>query len=250
MRPWATAAAPGKRSWPSRSASAERSGNPKLKVQFNSIFGYYIEVSKAQADGVPADYERKQTLVNAERFTTPELKTIEQRVLTAEDRRKARELTLFEALRLEVAALAVPLLALAARLAELDALAALADAAAREGWVRPLVDESQVLDIKEGRHPVVESLLKRDGASLHPQRLPARYRPSWQLMLITGPNMAGKSTYMRQQALLVVLAQIGSFVPKRPSAGACGPGRPGLHPAGWAPATGRAAGPSPPSWWR
>jgi DNA mismatch repair protein MutS len=189
-----------------------RSGNPKLKVQFNNVFGYYIEVSKAQADGVPADYERKQTLVNAERFTTPELKVIEQRVLTAEDRRKARELMLFEGLRQEVAAQAKPLLALASRLSEWDALAALAETASREAWVRPDLDSSQVLDIKEGRHPVVEVLLRREGASFTPNDC-LLDTDTQQLMLITGPNMAGKSTYMRQQALLVVLAQAGSFVP-------------------------------------
>jgi DNA mismatch repair protein MutS len=190
----------------------ERSGNPKLKVQFNSVFGYYIEVSKAQADGVPADYERKQTLVNAERFTTPELKVIEQKVLTAEDRRKARESLLFEGLRQEVAGQAAGLLQVAARLAELDALAAFAEAASRGGWVAPDIDSSEVLDVKAGRHPVVEALLKRDGASFAPNDC-LLDTGGQQLMLITGPNMAGKSTFMRQQALLVILAQAGSFVP-------------------------------------
>ena len=190
----------------------QRSGNPKLKVQFNSVFGYYIEVSKAQAGTVPPDYERKQTLVNAERFTTPELKAIEQKVLTAEDRRQARELKLFETLRQGVANQAPALLALAARLAEWDALAAFAEAASLNGWVRPQLDEGSRLDIKDGRHPVVEALLKREGNSFTPNdcRLDTAEQ---QLMLITGPNMAGKSTYMRQQALLVVLAQAGSFVP-------------------------------------
>ena len=192
----------------------ERSGNPKLKVQFNSVFGYYIEVSKAQSAQVPPDYERKQTLVGAERFTTPELKGIEQRVLTAEDRRSRREAELFEGLRAAVAGQAQALLGLAARLAELDALGALAAAAAAGGWVRPAMDDSLVLELTESRHPVIEALLRRDGATFVPNdcRLDADQE---QLLLITGPNMAGKSTYMRQVALLVLLAQSGSFVPAK-----------------------------------
>jgi DNA mismatch repair protein MutS len=190
----------------------ERSGNPKLKVQFNSVFGYYIEVSKAQSGSVPSDYERKQTLVGAERYTTPELKGIEQGVLTAEERRKAREAALFEGLRLDVAGQSAALLALAGRLAELDSLASLAEAAAAGAWARPDMDEGTVLDIREGRHPVVEALLRRDGATFvaNDCRLDTDQE---QLLLITGPNMAGKSTYMRQVALIALLAQCGSFVP-------------------------------------
>jgi DNA mismatch repair protein MutS len=191
-----------------------RCGNPKLKVQFNSVFGYYIEVSKAQSASVPADYERKQTLVGAERFTTPELKGIEQRVLTAEDRRQRREAALFDALRQSVADQAPALLAVAAGLAQLDALGALGEAAAAGGWVRPRMDGSAVLEVSEGRHPVIEALLKRQGATYVPNdcRLDADQE---QLLLITGPNMAGKSTYMRQVALLALLAQVGSFVPAK-----------------------------------
>ncbi|HXB96824.1 MAG TPA: DNA mismatch repair protein MutS [bacterium] len=192
----------------------ERSGNPKLKVQFNSVFGYYIEVSKAQSGSVPADYERKQTLVGAERYTTPELKGIEQGVFTAEERRKAREALLFEALRLEVAGQSAPLLHLAGRLAELDSLAALAEAASAGAWVRPDMDDGTVLDIQEGRHPVVEALLRRDGASFVANDCLLDADQA-QLLLITGPNMAGKSTYMRQVALIALLAQCGSFVPAR-----------------------------------
>jgi DNA mismatch repair protein MutS len=191
-----------------------RSGNPKLKVQFNSVFGYFIEVSKAQSDSVPADYERKQTLVGAERYTTPELKGIEEGVFTADGRRKARETVLLERLRQDVAGQAGPLLALAGRLAELDSLASMAEAAAAGGWARPEMDEGTVLDIREGRHPVVEALLRRDGASFvaNDCRLDTDQE---QLLLITGPNMAGKSTYMRQVALIALLAQCGSLVPAK-----------------------------------
>ena len=192
----------------------ERSGNPKLKVQFNSVFGYYIEVSKSQSGTVPSDYERKQTLVGAERFTTPELKAIEQRVLTADDRREAREAQLFEALRARVAAVSGPLLQLGTRLAELDALGAFAETAALQGWIRPTMDHSTVLDIHEGRHPVIEGLLRAEGATFVANDC-LLDTEGQQLLLITGPNMAGKSTYMRQVALLVLLAQAGSFVPAK-----------------------------------
>ncbi len=191
-----------------------RTGNPKLKVQFNGIFGFYIEIPKGQAHSAPADYERKQTLVHAERYTTPELRDIESRVLTAETRAKAREAALFEGLRAALLKEARPLPQAAAALAELDALVSLAEAAARGGWARPVVDDSEVLDIAEGRHPVVERLLAAEGGSFTPNdcRLDAA---GAQIQVITGPNMAGKSTYMRQAALITVLAQAGSFVPAR-----------------------------------
>jgi len=189
-----------------------RSGNPKLKVQYNSVFGYYIEVSKGQAQAVPDDYERKQTLVNAERFTTPRLREVEQRVLTAEERRKTRENALFESLRQEVGAASRALAGLARDLARLDALTALAETAAAEAWTRPRVDDSTVLDIRAGRHPVIEPLLRAQGQTFVPNDCLLDCEEA-QLALITGPNMAGKSTYMRQVALIVVLAQAGSFVP-------------------------------------
>ncbi|HTB22087.1 MAG TPA: DNA mismatch repair protein MutS [bacterium] len=189
-----------------------RSGNPKLKVQFNSVFGYYIEVSKGQASSVPGDYERKQTLVAAERFTTPGLRAIETRVLTAEARRKARESELFEGLRQKLLLEARVLGDLARVLAALDALAALAEAAARQGWTRPVLDASTVLDIRAGRHPVLEPLLRAQGATFEPNDC-VLDTDEGQISLITGPNMAGKSTYMRQTALIVLLAQSGSFVP-------------------------------------
>jgi DNA mismatch repair protein MutS len=190
----------------------ERTRTPKLKVQFNSVFGYYIEISKAQAGSVPPDYERKQTLVGAERYTTPELKAIEQRVLSADDRRRRREAELFESLRAAVATEAAGLLALGARLAELDALSAFAEAALREQWVRPVMDESRALNLTASRHPVIEALLRREGQTFVPNDC-ALDAEGEQLWLITGPNMAGKSTYMRQVALCVLLAQSGSFVP-------------------------------------
>jgi DNA mismatch repair protein MutS len=189
-----------------------RSGIAKLKVQYNSVFGYYIEISKAQGGAVPSDYERKQTLVNAERYTTPELKAIEERVLSAEQRRRACEAELFEGLRQAIAAEARPLLGLAAELASLDALGALAEAAVRENWVRPQMDASRALQVTGGRHPVVEALLRREGAGFVPNDC-SLDADEEQLWLITGPNMAGKSTYMRQVALTVLLAQSGSFVP-------------------------------------
>lgn len=189
-----------------------RSGNPKLKVQFNSVFGYYIEVSKAQASAVPPDYERKQTLVAAERFTTPRLKEIETRVLTAEARRRTREAELFEGLRRALLAEARGLGALARKLAVLDTLAALAEAAALQRWTRPRLDASTVLDIRAGRHPVIEPLLRAQGATFEPNDC-LLDTADGQISLITGPNMAGKSTYMRQTALIVLLAQCGSFVP-------------------------------------
>jgi DNA mismatch repair protein MutS len=192
----------------------ERSGIAKLKVQYNSVFGYYIEISKAQSDVVPADYERKQTLVGAERFTTPELKVIEQKVLSADQRKRQRESELFEQLRAAVAAEAAGLLLLGGRLAELDALGALAEAAVREQWVRPVMDESRVLSLTASRHPVIEALLRKEGQTFVPNDC-ALDADGEQLWLITGPNMAGKSTYMRQVALCVLLAQSGSFVPAK-----------------------------------
>ena len=193
----------------------QRSGIESLKVQFNSVFGFYIEVSKAQLAKVPEDYQRKQTLVSAERFTTPELKALEDRVLHADERRVALELELFESLRQQVAAQAGPLLALAADLAALDALASLAEVARRRGYSRPVVDGSAALTVREGRHPVIDAMLQdRGGEPFAPNDLDLDCE-ACQIMLLTGPNMAGKSTYMRMAALLALMAQMGSFVPAR-----------------------------------
>lgn len=181
-----------------------------LKVGFNRMFGYYIEVSKGQADKVPEHFERRQTLVNAERFITKELKEYEQKVMTAEEKIASIEQELFHQLRNEVAKFAPDVLKTAQSLAVIDCLQSLAEAARLFDYKRPLIDQSQTLQIKNGRHPVVEAV-----------NLEERFVPNDtemgdednRLMLITGPNMAGKSTYIRQVALITIMGQIGSFVP-------------------------------------
>jgi DNA mismatch repair protein MutS len=189
-----------------------RTGIPSLKVGFNRVFGYYLEVTRPHLDRVPADYERRQTLTTAERFVTPDLKRKESEVLGAEDRLEAREQELFVELR-ERAARFVPALQRAAdALAGRDAEAALAEAAARYGWARPTLEESDRLVLEESRHPVVERLLPRGEFVPNRVELDGTTR---QILLLTGPNMGGKSTYLRQVALAVLLAQSGSFVPAR-----------------------------------
>lgn len=191
-------------------AERTRSGIPSLKVGFNRVFGYYLEVTRAHLEKVPADYERRQTLTTAERFVTPALKVREAEVLGAEERLKALEHELFTALR-ERAAVHVPAVqAAAAALARLDAEAALAEAAARYGWTRPAMDESDRIRLEGARHPVVERLLPRGAFVPNDCVLDGAAR---QVLLLTGPNMGGKSTYLRQTALIVLLAQSGSFVP-------------------------------------
>ena len=150
----------------------ERTGIPSLKVKFNSVFGYYIEVTRAHLATVPADYRRKQTVANAERFVTPELAEFEQKVLSADERRIALELEMFAALRAQVAAASSRLLALAARVAAVDTLAALAEVAHRSGYCRPEVDDSGVIDLADARHPVVERLAA--AGRVRPQRRPPR----------------------------------------------------------------------------
>jgi DNA mismatch repair protein MutS len=190
----------------------ERTGIPSLKVRYHPVHGYGIEVTRSQQDRVPGDYERKQTLANAERFTTAELREIEQSVLGAHDRAAGLEREIFEGVRQAVVELA-PALSLAAdAAAELDALASLAEVARRDGWVRPIVDASDVLEIRAGRHPVVEPLLARSGGGFVPNDTDLDREHS-QLLVLTGPNMSGKSTYLRQVALIVLLSHIGSFVP-------------------------------------
>jgi DNA mismatch repair protein MutS len=167
---------------------------------------------RSNLKSVPPDYVRKQTVANAERFVTPELAEYEAKVLGAEERRVLLEAELFEKLRVEVGGHALRLLGLAARVAAIDALSTLADVAARRGYVRPVVDEGAVLEIVEGRHAVVEALAAEGGFVPNDLYLdPA----AEQLVVLTGPNMAGKSTVMRQAALIVLLAQAGSFVPAR-----------------------------------
>jgi len=197
----------------------KQSGIGSLKVRYNRVFGYYIEVTKTHLTKVPAHYLRKQTIATGERFVTPELAELERRVLTAEDTLAAREAELFRAEVAAVAERAREVAAAGAALAVLDACGSLAAVAARRGYCRPLVDDGLVLDIVDGRHPVIEALLPAGTFVPNDTRLdPA----AEQLVLITGPNMAGKSTYMRQVAQIVLLAQIGGFVPaKSASVGVC-----------------------------
>jgi DNA mismatch repair protein MutS len=188
-----------------------RTGIANLRVRYNSVFGYYIEVTKSFLGQVPKNYLRKQTVLNAERFITPELKEYEAKVLNAEDRTRRIEYDLFCELRRRVGTEAGRLLSLSALLSELDVLASFARSAAEHGYVRPDVDGSTRLDIEDGRHPVVEDLLEGRFIANDTQLDPAER----QIIIITGPNMAGKSTYLRQVALIVIMAQAGSFVPAR-----------------------------------
>jgi DNA mismatch repair protein MutS len=187
-----------------------RTGIASLKVRYNKVFGYYLEVSNANRGLVPPDYVRKQTLVGAERYITPELKEYETKVLTAQERIAGLEYDLFVQLRDAVVEAAPRIRATAQALAALDALAALAEAAAVHGYVRPRVDASSLLSITDGRHPVVEHLLQRDRFVPNDCLMDLDER---QILILTGPNMGGKSTYLRQVALIVLMAQAGSFVP-------------------------------------
>jgi len=190
----------------------ERTGIPSLKVKFNSVFGYYIEVTRAHLASVPEDYRRKQTVANAERFVTAELGEFEQTILSADERRIALEMEIFTALRTTVAAASGRLLALAARVAAVDTLAALAEVAHRAGYCRPDVDDGGVIDLADARHPVVERLAAAGAFVPNDVRLdPA----AEQVMIVSGPNMAGKSTLIRQVALAVIQAQMGGFVAAR-----------------------------------
>jgi len=187
-----------------------RTGIASLKVRFNRVFGYAIEVSNAHGAKVPADYLRRQTLVGAERYVTNELKEYESRVLGAEERIGRLEFELFGQVRAEVAAQAGPLLRTARAVGSLDALASLAEVAHQRGYVRPEVDDGFALGIVDGRHPVLEAAgtpFTPNDVSLDPA--------SGQIMILTGPNMSGKSVFMRQVALLALMAQMGSFVPAR-----------------------------------
>jgi DNA mismatch repair protein MutS len=199
------------RSWLSAYEQEERrrAGIPTLKVGFNKVHGYFIEITKANADRVPADYVRKQTLVNAERFHSLQLREFEERILGAEEKIQAIEIALFEELRAATAAEAERLQRTAAGIATADVLLSLADQAAERNYCRPLVDDDGALEIVDGRHPVIETTGSErfvpNGCSLDAS--------GCQIMIITGPNMAGKSTYLRQVALIALMAQIGSFVP-------------------------------------
>ena len=188
----------------------ERTGIPNLKVGYNRVFGYYLEISNSHRGSVPEDYVRRQTLVNAERFYTQELKEHENRVLSAGDRLQEMETAIYRQVCREVAAHATEILATAAALAALDALLALAETAVRYGYVRPVLDEGERLVLRDARHPVVERFLPSGAFVPNDTDLSTDDN---QLVILTGPNMAGKSTYLRQVAVAVLMAQIGSFVP-------------------------------------
>ena len=188
----------------------ERTGIRTLKIGYNKVFGYYIEVSNSFKDQVPDTYIRKQTLVNGERYITQELKDLEHEILTASDRVVALEYELFTALRQEISAQSARIQRTAAAVAEVDALVSFAAVAVRNHYCRPTVDESGAIEIHDGRHPVVEQMLKD---SLFVPNDTFMGEKEDRVAIITGPNMAGKSTYMRQVALIVLMAQMGSFVP-------------------------------------
>ena len=203
----------GGRSWIARlqAGERERTGIASLKVGFNQVFGYYIEVSKANLERVPGDYERKQTLANAERYVIPGLKEREAQILNATERIAERESRLFAELRERVARWAPEVQECARAVSAIDVLAALAETAEEGGYARPVIDDGPVIEISGGRHPVVERQL-REGRFV-PNDL--RVGSDEQILLITGPNMAGKSTAIRQLGITVILAQTGSFVPAR-----------------------------------
>jgi DNA mismatch repair protein MutS len=195
-----------------------RTGIGSLKVRFNTVFGYYLEVTKANAKAVPADYERKQTLVNAERFTTPELKEYETKILTAQERSGEIERRIFAELRRQLLEAASRMRGTARKVAEIDLLGCFAHLAALRGWVRPQMEASGLLEFVQARHPVVERRMEESGGGRFVPNsvymdagMESKTGPA--VLLITGPNMGGKSTYLRMAALLVVMAQMGCFVP-------------------------------------
>ena len=192
----------------------ERTGIRSLKVNFNRTFGYYIEITNANQGLVPQDYIRKQTLTNAERYITPDLKEYEAKILNAEKNQSDLEYKLFIALRQELCALGPDLHKIAHHLANLDALISLAKVAQDRKFICPTVDNSKTLLIKQGRHPVLERILPMGKYVANDVKLFGE-SDDHQLVILTGPNMAGKSSYLRQVALIVILAQIGSFVPAK-----------------------------------
>ncbi len=191
---------------------AERLGIPNLKVGFNKVFGYYLEITNTHGNKIPADYIRKQTVKNAERYITPELKEYEERVLSADEKAQELEYTIFLELREFLAGQAIRLQQVAAVLARLDVLVGLAELARHRGYCRPAISADPVLDIAEGRHPVLDAMLAAGTFVPNDVQCDAEHGFS---LLITGPNMAGKSTYIRQVALITLMAQMGSFVPAK-----------------------------------
>ncbi len=188
----------------------ERTGIKNLRIKYNKVFGYYLEVTNSYKDMVPDDYIRKQTLTNAERFITPELKELEEMILGAEDKLVALEYDLFCELRNRVAAQVIRIQQTAKAIAAVDVFASLALVASNGNYCKPKINEKGTIDIKNGRHPVVEKMISNDMFVANDTYLDNRNN---RISIITGPNMAGKSTYMRQTALIVLMAQIGSFVP-------------------------------------
>lgn len=202
----------GGKAWIARyqSDQIEKTGIPNLKVAYNKVFGYYIEITNAHKEKTPLEYIRKQTVASAERYITPQLKEYEEKVLTADERSKELEYQLFVELRDKTHQFARQLRMTAAAIAELDVLTSLAQMADRPDYCRPLVVEADVLEIVEGRHPVLDAILPRGTFVPNDTSLDAE---GGHIMLITGPNMAGKSTYIRQVAVLSLLAHVGSFLP-------------------------------------
>lgn len=198
----------------------ERTGISGLKIGFNKVFGYYLEVTTANSSRVPAEYIRKQTLKNQERYITPVLKEYEEKVLRAEDRAKALEQELFTALREQVATFVPLLLRTADAMAEIDVLAGLATLAGKGGYCRPQLTAEPIMDIRDGRHPVLDRLMPAGQFVPNDVRLGLmgsedEQRATGRVQIITGPNMAGKSTYIRQAALITIMAQMGAFVPAK-----------------------------------
>ena len=191
----------------------ERTGIPNLRVAYNSVHGYYIEVTNAQAAKVPDDYRRRQTLKNAERYITPELKAFEDKALSARDRALALEKALYDELLAELGRFLKELQAIARALAQCDVLSSFAATAARRNYARPRFDDGIGVEIEAGRHPVVEA--QKETSSENFIANDCRLSPARRLLLITGPNMGGKSTYMRQVALIALMAHVGAFVPAR-----------------------------------
>ena len=191
------------------SIERERTGIKTLKVGYNKVFGYYIEVTRANSSSVPTEYIRKQTLVNAERFITPDLKEYETLVLNAEDRIKEIEQRLFKQICEQLSSSSKRLLETSAGIAEIDVLASFAEAASLGNYCQPELQDTQILHILDGRHPVVEKSM--EGKRFVPND--SVFEEGELIRIITGPNMSGKSTFLRQVALIVLMAQIGSFVP-------------------------------------
>ena len=188
----------------------ERTGIASLKVRFNSVFGYYIEITQANLDKAPEDYIRKQTIANGERFVTPELKEMEHKIFGAEERANALEFEIFQQIRAAAVEKSVSIQESASAIAALDVLAGLAELARHQGYCRPVINDGDRIEFVDGRHPVLEQTLVEERFVPNDTLLDNREQ---QVLIITGPNMAGKSTYIRQVAVLVLMAQVGSYIP-------------------------------------